>query len=208
MLNTGTFLVNLLYWFLHKNSSFCIRTHCGAHWEQRPINYIYHYLIDATPFRPQGSSVSAVMNYAFNPEVRVGGVLHHSIYLLGMTPRCTDLHSLHFTRNPFTQLQQGAVKLLAPINCVSVNSLKSLSYQSCGKCPISSPSLPRLQQRSVTTMLSPLISPDNNQRDRASQMWRQNIFCLHLTGEVFHHCWRKQWWCQHRKAASRHNINC
>lgn len=44
-LNADTFLENILYWFLHKNSSFCIRTHCGAHFEQRPINYIHHYLI-------------------------------------------------------------------------------------------------------------------------------------------------------------------
>lgn len=101
------------------------------------------------------------MNYVFNPEVTVGGVLHHSIYLLGMTPGCTDLHSLHFTRKPFTQLEQRAMKLLAPINCMS---LKSLSYQSCGKCP--SPSYPRLQQHgafSVTPTLSLLVRSDTNQ---------------------------------------------
>lgn len=43
-------------------------------------------------------------------------VLRHRIYLLGMTPDCADLHSLHFTRKPFTQLERRAVKPTAPIN--------------------------------------------------------------------------------------------
>lgn len=65
------------------------------------------------------------MNYVFSPEVTVGGgLLYHSIYLLGMTPGCTDLHSLHFTRKPFTQLERRAVRLLAPIDCMSVKPLE------------------------------------------------------------------------------------